>query len=188
MQRRRNGTLSALAGGLGAIAAGLCWIIKGSAILVTGDQPALLFELAPSLMAVAVVVLGSQLPHGRARGVCLGAGAASFLLGLGVLVDQVRALPTVASSIAVAGANLLVLACLVVAGSSLRRRLGSRLPLGLGLVTVPALLLGGLAAALVGERALELPLVVLGVAWTALGERLARGHYAHPSEVRVDGR
>jgi hypothetical protein len=60
---------------------------------------------------------------------------------------------------------------------SVRRRLGNRLPLVLGLVTVPAILIGGAAAELLGERALELPLVALGATWVALGVQLARGRY-----------
>lgn len=159
------------------MAAGLCWTAKAVAILVTGRQPALLFEMSPLLMAVAVLVMGQQLPPGRRRTVCVGMAAGALLLGVAVLTDEVTALPMVASSIAIAGANLLILACLITVGLSVRRRLGSHLPLVLGLVTVPALLVGGLAAELLGERALELPLVALGVAWMALGVELSRGRY-----------
>lgn len=159
------------------MAAGLCWTVKAVAILVTGHQPALLFELSSLLMAVAVLFLGQQLPPGKRRAVCVRVAAGALLLGLGVLIDEVMPLPTVAYSIALAGANLLILACLIMVGLSVRRRLGSPLPLVLGLVTVPALLLGGLAAEIMGERALELPLLALGVAWMVLGVQLSRGRY-----------
>jgi hypothetical protein len=86
-------------------------------------------------------------------------------------------LPTVAYGVAMAGAKLMVLVGLVTAGLSLRRRQEAHLPLVLGLVTLPALLIGGLAAGLLGERALEVPLAGLGAAWIALGVPLGRGRY-----------
>jgi len=159
------------------VTAGLCWTVKAVAILATGDQPALLFELAPLLMAVAVLVLGQQLPPGRARVVCVGVGAVALSGGVAVLAGHLVPLSTVAYGIAMAGANVAIMIALVIAGVTLRRGLGAQLPLVLGLATVPALLLGGLAAELLGERALELPLGALGVAWIVLGLRLARGRY-----------
>jgi ABC-type uncharacterized transport system permease subunit len=169
--------IAEVAGGLAAVTAGLSWTVKAVAILATGDQPALLFELAPLLMAVAVLVLGQQLPPGKARAVCVGLAALALVGGVAVLAGALVPLPTVAYGIAMAGANVSILVSLVTAGLSLRRRLGAQLPLVLGLATVPALLLGGLAAELLGERALELPLVALGVAWVVLGLGLARGRY-----------
>lgn len=157
--------------------AGLCWTVKAVAILATGDQPALLFELAPLFMAIAVLVLGQQLPRGKRRTICVGTATVALLAGVAVLAERVVPLPTVAYGIAMAGANLLILVGLVTAGLSLGRRLEARLPLVLGLVTVPALLVGGLAAELMGERALELPLVALGAAWMVLGVQLSRGRY-----------
>lgn len=159
------------------MAAGLCWTVKAVAILATGQQPALLFELAPLIMAFAVLVLGRQLPPGKPRTISAVVATAALLAGVAVLVGQVMPLPADAYGIAMAGANLLILVGLVTAGLSLRTRLGAHLPLVLGLVTVPALLIGGLAAELIGERALEVPLVALGAAWIALGVQLSRGRY-----------
>lgn len=174
---RHLGTLADAAGGIAAVAAGLCWTVKAVAILAAGQQPPFLFELAPSLMALAILVLGAQLPPGRPRTICAVVAPAALLAGLAVLIGQVMPLPTVAYGIAMAGANLLILVGLVAAGLSLRGLLEVHLPLWLGLVTVPALLIGGFAAELVGERALEVPLVALGVAWIALGVQLSRGRY-----------
>jgi len=170
-------TFAGVVGGIAALAAGLCWAVKAIAILATGQQPALLFELAPLLMAFAVLVLGQQLPPGKPRIVCAVVATAALLAGVVVLAGQVMPIPAVAYGVAMAGANLMVLVGLVTAGLSLRRRLDAHLPLVLGLVTFPALLIGGLAAELVGERALEVPLASLGAAWIALGVQLCRGRY-----------
>lgn len=170
-------TFAGVGGGIAAAAAGLCWAVKAIAILATGQQPALLFELAPLLMAVAVLVLGQQLPPGQPRIICVVVATAASLAGLTVLGGQVMPLPTAAYGVAMAGANLMVLVGLVTAGLSLRSRLEAHLPLVLGLVTIPALLIGGLAAELVGERFLEVPLASLGAAWMALGVQLCRGRY-----------
>ena len=167
----------AAVGGAAALAAGVCWAAKGAAILATGNQPSLLFEVAPVLMAVAVLVLAQQLPPGRPRTTGTGVAAAALLAGLVVLAGQVVPVPRVGYGIAMAGANLLIIVALVIAGLSLRQRSSAHLPLALGLATLPALLLGGLAAELIGERALELPLVALGVAWVVLGVHLAKGRY-----------
>ena len=177
MPNSRLPTFTGAAGGIAAVAAGLCWTVKAVAILLTGDQPALLFELAPLLMAIAVLVLGQQLPSGGPHTTVAFMATAALLAGVAVLAEQVMPLPTVVYGIAMAGANLFVLVGLVTAGLSLARRLQARLPLVLGLVTVPALLVGGLAAELMGERALELPLVALGAAWLVLGFQISRGRY-----------
>lgn len=174
---RRPRTLTDVAGGIAAVAAGLCWAVKAVAILATGQQPALLFELAPLLMAFSILALGRQMPPGKPRIVCAAVAVAALLAGSAVLAGHVMPLPAVADGIAMAGANLLILVGLVTAGLSLRRRLRAHLPLWLGLITVPALLIGGLAAELLGERALEAPLAALGVAWIALGIQLLRGRY-----------
>lgn len=173
----RVGTLADVVGGIAAVAAGLCWTVKAVAILATGRQPALLFELAPLLMALAILVLGRQVPPGKPRAICAVVATAALLAGVAVLAGQVMPLPTTPYGIAMAGANLLILVGLVTAGLSLRRRMGAHLPLLLGLFTFPALVIGGLAAELIGERALEVPLVALGLAWIALGIRLSRGRY-----------
>lgn len=166
-----------LAGGIAAVAAGTCWAVKAVAILLTGRQPALLFELAPLLMALAVLALAWQLPAGRCRRISVGAATMALLGGVVVLLDQALPVGDVAYGVAMGGANLLVLLGLVVAGNLLRR-MGDTLPLALGLVTVPAIVAGGLVSTVAGDRALEVPLVMLGMVWTVLGVRLAHGRYS----------
>ena len=64
-----------------------------------------------------------------------------------------------------------------IAGWLLRDRGEASLPALLALGTVPAMLIGGLAAVPFGERAYEVPVLVLGVLWMALGAFLLRGRY-----------
>jgi len=170
-------TITGLSAGGAAVAAGLCWTVKAVAVLTTGHQPTMLFELAPLLMTIAVLGLGQQLPPGKPRIVASSVAAAALLASLGVLAGQVMPLPEVVYGIAIASANLAILVSLVTAGLSLRHHRDSYLPLGLGLTTVPALLIGGLAAEVLGERALELPLAALGATWVVLGVQLSLGRY-----------
>jgi cytochrome bd-type quinol oxidase subunit 2 len=78
-------TFAGVAGGIAAVAAGLCWVVKAVAILATGQQPALLFELAPLLMACAILVLGQQLPPGKPRIVCAVVATTATVAGVAVL-------------------------------------------------------------------------------------------------------
>lgn len=169
--------LTGAVGGIAAVAAGLCWAVKALVILATGRQPPLLFEMAPLLMAFAVLSLALELPTGRPQVVAACASTVAVLGGVVVLLSHLVPVSATGYGVAMASANLLVLVGLVSAGLSLHRQLRESLPLALGLVTIPALLAGGLAAALVGERALELPLVALGAAWMVLGVLFARGRY-----------
>ncbi len=167
-------------GGAAAVTAGLCWIGKGGVILVAGVQPPLLFEVAPVLMALSVLALGRHLPPARPRTACTFVAAAAAAAALPVLADEAVPLPAAVTGTAMAAANLLVLGGLAIAGTHVRRLvrgLAGTLPLALALATVPALLLGGLAAAVVGERALELPIVALGAAWAMMGALLMRRRY-----------
>jgi hypothetical protein len=58
------------------------------------------------------------------------------------------------------------------------------LPLVIGVTTMPAVLVGGLLAAMFGERLLGVPLVALGAAWVALGGNLLRGRYAAETKLK----
>ncbi len=174
-----SGALATM-GGAAAVTAGLCWIGKGGVILVAGVQPPLLFEVAPVLMALSVLALGRHLPPGRPRAACTVVAAAAVAAALPVLVDEAVRLPAAVSGTAMSVANLLVVGGLATAGARVRRLvhgLAGSLPLALALATVPALLLGGLVAAVVGERALEVPIVALGAAWAMMGALLMRRRY-----------
>lgn len=166
-----------LLGGLAAAGAGACWVVKAGAILATRTQPPLLFELAPLLMATAVFGLAWQLPPSATRTTSAAVGVGAAAAATPVLLAQLVPLPGFARGAAMAAANLLVLVGLAVVGVYLRRHLGRGLPLLLAVLTVPAVMAGGLLMMLLGERALELPILVLGVAWTLLGISMVRGRY-----------
>ncbi|MFD2090727.1 hypothetical protein [Blastococcus deserti] len=165
---------AATAGGLCGLVAGACWIGKGAAVLVTGWQPPVLFEVAPLLMAMAVWGLARQLPPSRGRTLGSAAGALGVAAALPVVVGEVTSVPTAVTGTGMAVAHLAVLAGLTRVGVELRRQRGDVLPLVLAVVTVPAVAAGGALSALAGERALEVPIVALGFCWAVLGVRLLR--------------
>ena len=177
---RWRGLDGSILGGVCAVLGGLCWVGKSSAILATGVQPGILFELAPLLMAVSVVVLARQLIPSPARTRAELLAAAAGVAAAVVAANEAVRLPEVVAGTAMAAANLLTLAVLIVAGIQIKRRIegvAGWLPLMLGLLTVPAILMGGALAAVLGERALEVPILALGLIWTVFGVCLATRCY-----------
>jgi len=55
-----NGMAAARWAGLAAILGGLCWIVKGALIMLTGEQPPYIFEIAPVFFALGAVGLYVQ--------------------------------------------------------------------------------------------------------------------------------
>lgn len=154
-------------GGLAAVVGGLLWVVKGGAILLTGQQPPVVFEAALPLFAVGLLGLHARLegcggPLGKA-----GALVAYAALAAAALVF-VAPLPPF---YAVAGFGPFI--GLVLVGSATLQAgtfspPWSALPLATGLGG-PILLLAGGGLALMGERLLEIPIVVVGLAWMLLG-------------------
>ena len=149
------------------------WAVKGIAILATGDQPPFAFEVAPPLFALGLVGLharlGSRGDRAAKAGVALACAAAAFFVaGMGARsleLDVAFVVTTLATS-------LCILAALVLLGVAARRGRAiagpaRHVPLAMGVLAVPALLVGGLLAEL-DERLLEIPLVLLAGAWIAL--------------------
>ncbi len=154
-------------GGLAAMVGGLLWVVKGGSILLTGQQPPVVFEAAMPLFAVGLLGLHARL---EGRGGSLGkAGvlvAYAALAAAGLLL--VAPLPPF---YAVAGFGPF-LGLVLVGSATLQARTlpppWSALPLALGLGG-PLLILAGGGLALMGERLLEIPIVLVGVAWMLLG-------------------
>lgn len=168
--------------GWAAAVGGAMWAAKGLAILVTGSQPPLLFEVPLLLFPVGLLGLHARLrgqtgrllaAGGVVSAIALVAGAAAVVM-LTIDPDADGVVP----GVAIAGSALGTVAGLVLLGLVARRAEifrppWHRLPLLIGL-SIPILLtvVGGALAA-IDERLLEVPLVLVAAAWVRLGVLIA---------------
>lgn len=178
--------------GVAAIASamgGACWMVKGSAILITGDQPPLLFEIAPAFFVLGLLGLYLLLDQDRSRTVKAGgiavalAAALAFTTWLLSVTDrstgsEERFQPTLLLAFIALFTGLLLL------GLATRRdrALGegwSALPLALAAGIPVMMVVGGLLEA-IDERLLEVPLVLYGFGWVGLGYALGRSRNRPP--------
>lgn len=144
---------------------GLLWAVKSSAILVTGQQPPVIFEGAAVVFCVAAAGLALAVPAGPRRQLLLVISVAGFATSVVALVGGE------ALEFALLPATLTVLVVLVAAGGALRSgRVVARL---IGLGTIPLIAAGGLLST-ADERLLEVPLLVLSFLWMVLGWRIMR--------------
>ncbi len=162
-------------GGVAAVVGAACWAIKGAAILATGDQPALLFEIAPVFFAIAAVVLARQVPGPRGQAALAAALVAlvcSLVAGVSDLVGEL-----LDPAIGLSMLGLLVALSPIGwprSGSSEDTRVASlRIAFLLGVGTIPAIAVGG-ALSEIDERLLEVPLVALSLVWAWLGIQMVR--------------
>ena len=154
-------------GGLAAVVGGLMWIVKGGSILITGQQPPVVFEAALSLFAVGLLGLHARLgghggPLGKAGVLVAYAALAAAAL---VLVAPLPPFYAVAGFGPFLGLVLLGSATLQ---AGVFPPPWSALPLAMGLGG-PLLVLAGGGLALMNERLLEIPIVLVGLAWMLLG-------------------
>ena len=154
-------------GGLAAMVGGLLWVVKGGSILLTGWQPPVIFEAALPLFALGLLGLHARL---EGRGGLL--GKAGILVAYVALAAAALVLATpLPPLIAVAGFGPF-LGLVLLGSATLQARifspLWSALPLAMGLGG-PLLILAGGGLALMNERLLEIPIVLVGLAWTLLG-------------------
>lgn len=148
---------------LAAFIGAALWGAKALAILATGWQPPLAFELGPVFFALSCVALaGGSLPRaiGALALFAAALSAVAFVLGRDALGGPLLGV-----------AMLAVLASLAVHGWSVRRR--ERAPFVVAAATLPLMALGG-ALSLLHERLLELPLLGIALLWAWLGLRAWR--------------
>ena len=165
--------------GAAALLGGVAWTVKGVAILASGDQPPLLFEVAPALFGTAVALLTADLVRRRTAVGALGATAAvAGLVALATeIVGEVWGPALILSSVALLVGQLLI---------PPRGPMCHRLAFGIGAATLPALAIGGLLAAR-DERLLEVPLVTLALVWVWLGVALLERSAELRSPIRAAG-
>lgn len=154
-------------GELAALAGGLLWVVKGGSILLTGQQPPVVFEAAMPLFAVGLLGLHARLDGRRGP-----LGKAGLLLAYAALASSALVFMTpLAPFYAVAGFGPF-LGLVLVGSATLQAGVfpppWSALPLSVGLGG-PRLILAGGGLALVNERLLEIPIVLVGLAWMLLG-------------------
>jgi hypothetical protein len=154
-------------GGLAAMVGGLMWVIKGRTILLTGQQPPVVFEAAMILFAVGLLGL-----HARLDGRGGSLGKARVLVTYAALASAAIVLMAPLSPFfAVAGFGTF-LGLVLLGSAALQARVfpppWSALPLVMGLGS-PLLILVGGGLAPISERLLEIPIVMVGLAWMLLG-------------------
>ena len=153
--------------GLAAMVGGLLWVVKGGSILLTGQQPPVVFEAALPLFGVGLLGLHARLDG---RGGAL--GKAGVLVAYAALASAAIVLMTpLAPFLAVAGFGPF-LGLVLLGSATLQARVflppWSALPLAMGLVG-PLMILAGGGLAVISERLLEIPIMLVGLSWMLLG-------------------
>lgn len=177
-------------GGWAAVIGGLMWSVKAGVILLGGEQPGFLFELAPLAFGVALLAFHTLL-YGRG-GRLASAGQivalATILASVGNVVEEALAddewIPALSSFVdLVAGIGPilgLILLGLADRGTTAGWRLG---PLKLAAIyPLSVLALVPFAPFIdfdgaTGERLIEIPILVIGAGWIIFGGQMVRLGY-----------
>ena len=168
-----------------AVIGGAAWTFKAGVTLATGDEPAVAYVFGAALLPFALLGLWS-LVRGDGRAARIGGVLATAAAVAVVLAGLVRAIggsgveggedevTVLTPFVAIAGfgtfAALIALGLAVRRASALAGGLAS-LPLAIGLAAIPLLIVGG-ALETISARLLEVPIVLLGLAWIVLGAAL----------------
>ena len=178
-------TVNPKVGGIAAIVGGVCWVIKAAVILATGDQPPVVFEIAPLFFAVGVIGLYRSLQERSAL-----AHVGAILAAVGVAATIGSLIEAGAGSQEAEEFSALILVsflatfvALLLVGIPTMRQRSLRpkwhiLPVVLFAALIPLMVIGGALEA-INERLLELPILVLGAGWVLLGYALARRNSGH---------
>ena len=173
--------------GVAAIAGGVCWVVKGGVILLTGEEPPVVFAVSFALLPVALVGLyAAAAPRGgrlAKLGLALAATAevAAAVAGLGSWLGpdpwspREDTVTVLTPFIGLAGFG--TLAALVLLGIVVRRTSAlphhwRGFPLLIAIAFVPLMVAGGVLES-IDERLLEVPIGIGGAGWLALGVVIA---------------
>ena len=155
---------------------GLFWVLKAGAIILGGDQPPLIFEVAPLLFALGLVGLSRHVspqagPIGTSGMVAASLAIVAWLAAIVYAALPGARVPTGEEfvfplSLLVLVSSLGIFVSLILLGVVALRTRGlpppwHLLPLGVGLVSIP------LAAT--GTLHIELPILLIGGLWMLLG-------------------
>lgn len=183
-----------------AVVGGAAWILKAGLTLATGNEPPAAFAIGLALFPFALLGLWSLVRDAPGRSAQIGgslAAAAAISVVVAVLVRAIGGadvepredeITVLTPFMALAGFG--TFAALFALGIAVRRdgALAARyagLPWGMGMATVPLLILGGALEA-VDERLLELPIALLGLGWLILGVALWNAWTRTPNTTARD--
>jgi hypothetical protein len=162
---RRWGTLSGSALLIGASLIA----VKSLAILISGTQPPLLFEISPLFLGLGVLLLSPALDLGGSRRRIVPVlGLTSLLAGTAAAITEIAG---EVSGPAIATATLAAISGAVVSGWNPRGDTRKRALLLVGLAVVPAMVVGGMLSE-INERLLEIGLLGYATVWGLAGFRL----------------
>lgn len=174
------------AGAVAAIVGGAVWILKGGLVLVAdrdtfgGIDLGILFVVIQGLFAVAVIGVEELLGDRGDRKAEIGtwfayAGVVLSVVNLGIWVIQgTAAVPAVTALLA---SVAWIIGAVLVGSTAMNAEVLPRpwhaALLAIGIAVVPLLLVFGWTANIVGQdRLLQVPVVLLGIAWVAFGIEL----------------
>ncbi len=143
--------------------------VKCVTILITGNQPPLLFEISPMFLGLGVLLLAPALDlEGSKRWIVSAFGLTSLIAGVGAAATEIAG---EVFGPAIATATLAAIGGAVVSGWHPRGDTRKRALVLVGLSVVPTLVVGGILSG-INERLLEIGLLGYAAVWGLAGFRL----------------